>query len=216
MIRVLLADDEELVRRGIRALIELKNGIEVVGEACDGDEALKLIASASPDVVLLDARMPRRNGLEVLQALAQREAAPACLLLTTFDDRQLLLRAVEAGARGYLRKDVSLEELVRAIESLAGGRTHFRPALSESLLRGLRRPPDAPEAARPWSPGDPLTPRETDVLRLLAGGLSNREIAHALDIADGTVKVHVSRILAKLGVRDRVQATLKAIESGMI
>jgi DNA-binding NarL/FixJ family response regulator len=180
-----------------------------VGEAADGAEALALVPAASPDVVLLDVRMPRMSGLDVLDRLG--DGRPPTLVLTTFDDAELLLRAVRAGARGFLNKDVSLDELVAAIRALARGDTWFQPALTSSLRRGIEaRPHDhAPSAER-------LTDRERDVLRLMAGGYSNREIADVLDTAEGTVKNQVSSILGKLGVRDRTRAVLKAIETGVI
>jgi len=206
LIRVLVADDETLVRAGIRTLLERVPDIDVVAEAADGDEALRLLRQGI-DVGLLDVRMPRRGGIEVLREID----APPCLLLTTFDDRDALLAGIRAGARGYLRKDVTLDTLVRAVRALAGGGTFFSPALTEKLLQGVRRTvaPSAP-------PVEPLTRRETEVMRLVAGGYSNREIAEALGTAEGTVKVHVSSILGKLGVRDRVQAVLRALESGLL
>jgi DNA-binding NarL/FixJ family response regulator len=213
VIRVFLADDERLIRQGFRKLLELDGAIEVVGEAADGAEALALVPAASPDVVLLDVRMPRLSGLVVLERLGDRR--PPTLVLTTFDDAELLLRAVRAGARGFLAKDVSLDELVAAIRALARGDTWFQPALTASLRRGI----EGSHPARPHDrapPAERLTDRERDVLRLMAGGYSNREIADVLDTAEGTVKNQVSSILGKLGVRDRTRAVLKAIETGVI
>jgi DNA-binding NarL/FixJ family response regulator len=222
VIRVLLADDDTLVRQGIRHLLSLAPDIEVVGEASDGDETLARIGDRRPDVVLLDARMPGRSGLEVLAALADPACpaapAPPCLLLTTFDDSTLFLEAVRLGARGYLRKDVALEELLAAIRALADGRTFLQPAVTQRLLertgptRAASRPSWAAEdAANP----QPLTAREREVLRLMAGGFSNREIGEALGTAEGTVKIQVSSILGKLGARDRTQAVIKALASGL-
>ena len=213
MIRVVLVDDQTLVRRGIRSLLELAGDIEIVAEAADGDEGIATILRERPDVVLLDVRMPRKNGLEVLRQLQEAKALPPTVLLTTFDDDEVLLEAMKAGARGYLLKDVSLEQLTDAIRSVAGGGTMIRPALTERVLRGLehvRRDFDA------LDPPDPLTKREVEVLRLMAGGYSNREIAGALGTAEGTVKNHASSILSKLGVRDRTRAVLKALERGYI
>jgi DNA-binding NarL/FixJ family response regulator len=209
VIRVFLADDERLIRQGFRKLLELDGAIVVVGEAADGVEALALVPAAAPDVLLLDVRMPRCSGLDVLDRLGEQR--PPTLVLTTFDDAELLLRAVRAGARGFLNKDVSLDELVAAIRALARGDTWIQPALTASLRRGIEaRPHDAtPSAER-------LTDRERDVLRLMAGGYSNREIADVLTTAEGTVKNQVSSILGKLGVRDRTRAVLKAIETGVI
>lgn len=215
MIRVLIADDETLVRAGLRMLLERVPDVDVVAEALDGEEALALLEADRVDVGLLDVRMPRRGGIEVLQALAARVEAPPCLLLTTFDDRDALLWGLRAGARGYLRKDVTVETLVRAIRALADGSTFFQPSLTDKLARGVRR---SPPAGVPPAPVllEPLTPRETEVMRMVAGGYSNREIGAALGTAEGTVKVQVSSILSKLGVRDRVQAVLRVLEAGLI
>jgi DNA-binding NarL/FixJ family response regulator len=213
VIRVVLVDDQTLVRRGIRSLLELAGDIEIVAEAADGEEGIATILRERPDVVLLDVRMPRKDGLEVLRHLQEAKALPPTVLLTTFDDDEVLLEAVKAGARGYLLKDVSLEQLTNAIRSVAGGGTMIRPALTERVLRGLehvRRDFDA------LDPPDPLTKREVEILRLMAGGYSNREIADALGTAEGTVKNHASSILSKLGVRDRTRAVLKALERGYI
>jgi DNA-binding NarL/FixJ family response regulator len=213
VIRVVLVDDQTLVRRGIRSLLELAGDIEIVAEAADGEEGVATILRERPDVVLLDVRMPRKDGLEVLRELQGARALPPTVLLTTFDDDEVLLEAVKAGARGYLLKDVSLEQLTDAIRRVAGGGTMIRPALTERVLRGLehvRRDFDA------LDPPDPLTKREVEILRLMAGGYSNREIADALGTAEGTVKNHASSILSKLGVRDRTRAVLKALERGYI
>ena len=213
MIRVLIADDETLVREGIRMLLERVPDVCVVAEAVDGEDALARLRTDAVDVGLLDVRMPRRSGIEVLEALDDR--APACLLLTTFDDRDALLSGLRAGARGYLRKDVTVETLVRAIHALADGSTFFQPSLTEKLLRNVHR---APAPGVPPAPVmlEPLTPREVEVMRMVAGGYSNREIGAALGTAEGTVKVQVSSILSKLGVRDRVQAVLRVLEAGLI
>jgi DNA-binding NarL/FixJ family response regulator len=213
VIRVVLVDDQTLVRRGICSLLALAGNITVVGEASDGDEGIAAIRRERPDVVLLDVRMPGKNGLDVLRELQRAAALPPTILLTTFDDDEALLEAVKAGARGYLLKDVSLERLTDAIRSVAAGGTVIRPVLTERLLRGLehvRRDFDA------LDPPDPLTKREVEILRLMAGGYSNREIADALGTAEGTVKNHASSILSKLGVRDRTRAVLTALERGYI
>jgi DNA-binding NarL/FixJ family response regulator len=210
-IRALLVDDETLVRQGIRKLLELDPRIEVAAEAADGEEALRLIAIERPDVVLLDMRMPKLDGLGVLRALRDRPGAPPCLVLTTFDDRALALEAIREGARGYLRKDVTLAELVTAVETLAAGGTHLQPALTAALVAGARAAHPLQGAPEP-SLVEPLTPRETEVLRLMAAAYTNREIGAALRAAEGTVKIHVSNVLAKLGARDRTQAVLRALE----
>lgn len=213
MIRVMLVDDQTLVRQGVRSLLELSEEIEVIGEAYGGEQALELIPQLQPDVLLLDMRMPGLSGLEVLKQLRDRGQMLPTIILTTFDDDELLLESVQVGARGYLLKDVGLEELLEAVRSVAAGKTLVRPALTERLARGLAGLRNdfhsLPEA-------DPLTERETEILRLLAGGYSNREIAGALCVAEGTVKNHVSNVLSKMGVRDRTRAVLKALESGLI
>jgi DNA-binding NarL/FixJ family response regulator len=213
MIRVALVDDQTLVRRGIRSLLELAPDITIVAEAADGDEALEMIRRERPDAVLLDVRMPKRTGIEVLRELRASNALPPTILLTTFDDDEALLEGVKAGARGYLLKDVSLEQLTDAIRTVASGGTLIRPAVTERVLRGLEHIRPTFEAL---SPPDPLTKREVEILRLMAGGYSNREIADALGTAEGTVKNHASSILSKLGVRDRTRAVLKALELGYI
>ena len=213
MIRVCLVEDQTLVREGIRSLLALSKEIKVVGEARDGDEAIRLIASTQPDVVLLDMKLPRRNGLDVLRELKQRRQLPPTLILTTFDDDELMLGGLREGARGFLLKDVSLKQLTDAIRTLYSGGTMFQPTLTERVARGVKETAAAIPALEPM---DPLTKREIQVLRLLAAGYSNQEIATALQVADGTVKNHVSSILSKMGVRDRTRAVLKAIERGLI
>lgn len=213
MIRVVLVDDQTLLRRGIRALLSLAGDIEIVAEASDGDEALTVIRDAAPDVVLLDVRMPRRTGVDVLRTCQAWPSPPPTILLTTFDDDEALIEGVKAGAKGYLLKDVSLEVLTEAVRTVAAGGTIVRPAVTERVLRGFRRTVRDFEAL---SPPDPLTPREVAILRLMAGGYSNREIADALGTAEGTIKNHASSILSKLGVRDRTRAVLKALELGVI
>ena len=213
MIRVALVDDQTLVRQGIRSLLELAGDIAIVAEAADGEDGLTVIVRERPDVVLLDVRMPRKGGLDVLRELQAANALPPTILLTTFDDDEALIEAVKAGARGYLLKDVSLEQLTDAIRAVAAGGTVIRPAITERVLRGLEHVPRNFDAL---SPPDPLTKREIEILRLIAGGYSNREIAGALGTAEGTVKNHASSILSKLGVRDRTRAVLKALELGYL
>ena len=213
-IRICLVDDQTLVRQGIRSLLALAEGMEVVAEAGDGRQAVELIPQVRPDVVLMDMRMPVMSGLEALQALARANALPPTIILTTFDDDDLLLEGLRAGAKGYLLKDVSLAELVRAIRDVAAGGTAVHPIASERIVRGLEAGPD-PAFPR-LEPADPLTERELEVLRLMTGGYSNREIANALRVAEGTVKNHVSSILSKLGVRDRTRAVLQAVRAGYL
>jgi DNA-binding NarL/FixJ family response regulator len=213
MIRVVLVEDQTLIRQGVRSLLELAGDITVVAEAADGDEGIVVIRRERPDVVLLDLRMPKMDGVAVLKALQADAALPPTIILTTFDDDVTLLEAVKGGAKGYLLKDVSLEQLTGAIHDVAAGGSFIRPTVTERVLRGLehvRRDFDA------LSPPDPLTRREVEILRLMAGGYSNREIADALGMAEGTVKNYASSILSKLGVRDRTRAVLKGLELGYI
>lgn len=210
-IRVVVVDDQTLVRQGIRSLLELSDEVAVVAEAADGVDALERISEVSPDVVLLDLRMPRLDGIGVLEALRARDAAVPVLVLTTFDDAELVLRAMRAGARGYLLKDVTLDQLTSGIRTTAAGGTVLQPVLTERMLQTQ---PDHPLAD---SPGlEALTMREREVVRLLAGGYSNREIAEMLHLAEGTVKNHVSNVLLKLDVRDRTQAVLRALRAGLL
>jgi len=210
VIRVFLVDDQTLVRKGIRSLLSLLPDIDVVGEAVDGSDALRLIPPTAPDVVLLDIRMPEMDGLALLRRLAQPGRAPHFIILTTFDDADALLEGCKAGARGFLLKDVSLEQLASTIRSVAEGRLILQPSITDTLLRNLQRRADPrfdPEIA------EPLTEREREVIRLVAGGFGNREIGEILGLSEGTVKNHVSRLLLKLDARDRTSAVLKAIAS---
>ena len=213
MISVCLVDDQTLVRQGIRSLLELSDSIRVVAEAADGAQAVEMIPRIKPDVVLLDMRMPVMSGLETLQHLSEHGLLPPTIILTTFDDDQIVLAGLKAGARGYLLKDVSLEQLVDAIHAVAAGGSLVQPAVTQRLLSGLEHMQNEfTSLDRP----DPLTERETEILRLMAGGYSNKEIANSLGVAEGTVKNHVSNILSKLGVRDRTRAVLKAFELKLV
>jgi DNA-binding NarL/FixJ family response regulator len=213
MIKVMLVDDQNLVRKGVRSLLELAEEIEVIAEAADGAEAIRMIPEVNPDVVLLDMRMPGLSGLDVLRELGGRDMLPATIILTTFDDDELVLSGIQSGARGYLLKDVALSELVNAIKTVAEGGSIVKPAVTQRLLKGLEKlQNDFSSLEQP----DPLTDRETEILRLMAGGYSNKEIANSLGVAEGTVKNHVSNILSKMGVRDRTRAVLKAFELGQI
>ena len=213
LIEVCLVDDQTLVRQGIRSLLELSDSIRVIGEAGDGEHAIETIPRIKPDVVLLDMRMPGMSGLDVLNALAAKNELPPTIILTTFDDDQLVLAGLKAGARGYLLKDVSLDQLVNAVKTVAAGGSLVAPMVTQRLRAGLERMHnEITSLDRP----DPLTERETEILRLMAGGYSNKEIANSLGVAEGTVKNHVSNILSKLGVRDRTRAVLKAFELGIV
>jgi len=213
MITVMLVDDQNLVRKGVRSLLELSEEIEVVAEASDGAEAINMIPQIKPDVVLLDMRMPGLSGLDVLRELSERKELPATIILTTFDDDESVLAGIRLGAQGYLLKDVALADLVNAIKTVSKGGTIVKPAVTQRLLKGLEHlQNDFSSLDQP----DPLTDRETEILRLMAGGYSNKEIANSLGVAEGTVKNHVSNILSKMGVRDRTRAVLKAFELGQI
>ncbi len=218
-IRVMLAEDQNLVREGLRNLLQLSDNIEVVGEVTDGSEVLEGLRRFQPDVLLTDIRMPKMNGIEALQAMQEKGIDTPAIILTTFDDHQLVLEGMQAGASGYLLKDVSLESLVDAIETVHRGETLVQPALTERIIKGL----SSMTSTSSMTSGDQesdvvdeLSPKELEVLRLMAGGYSNREISSAIHKSEGTVKNQVSSILEKLGVRDRTQAVLKAINLGLL
>lgn len=213
MIRVVLVDDQTLVRSGIRGLLELTPDIRVVAEAADGASAPGVIAGAQADVLLLDVRMPDVSGIELLRR--EGAALPPTILLTTFDDDEALFEGMRAGARGFLLKDISLERLAEGIRSVAAGATLFRPALTERTRASYERSSAASSSA-PAPMHTALTGRETEILALMAAGFNNAEIAAALGPSEGTIKNHVSSILAKLGVRDRVRAVLRGLELGCI
>ncbi|MCB9077649.1 MAG: response regulator transcription factor [Anaerolineaceae bacterium] len=209
MIRILIVDDHPVVRHGLRGMLSLKPGLEVVGEAEDGEEAVLQARLLQPDVILLDLMMPRKDGLAVIQALKQEAHSANILVLTSLTGDEKLLAAIEAGALGCLLKDSSPQELVRAIRDVAQGELTLHPAIARKLLRGS---PSSPETG---SPHDRLTEREIDVLKLMAQGLSNRDIAETLVISDQTVRGHVSNILEKLQLANRTQAVLYALRQGI-
>jgi DNA-binding NarL/FixJ family response regulator len=213
VIKVMLVDDQNLVRKGVRSLLELSAEIEVVAEAADGAEAIRMIPEVGPDVVLLDMRMPGLSGLDVLRELSRNQTLPPTIILTTFDDDEMVLAGIQSGAKGYLLKDIALADLVSAIRTVAEGGTIVKPAVTQRLLKGLA---NLKNEFSSLDQPDPLTDRETEILRLMAGGYSNKEIANSLGVAEGTVKNHVSNILSKMGVRDRTRAVLKAFELGQI
>ena len=212
MIRVALVDDQTLVRSGIRGLLALTPDIRVVAEAADGAEAPAVIAASQADVLLLDVRMPHVSGIELLRRAGT--TLPPTILLTTFDDDEALFDGMRAGARGFLLKDISLERLAEGIRSVAAGATLFRPALTERTRASFERSSPASAAVQAAHPA--LTERETEILALMAAGFNNGEIAAALGPSEGTIKNHVSSILSKLGVRDRVRAVLRGLELGCI
>jgi len=209
--RLVVVDDQTLVRQGIRTLLEMA-GFEVVGEADDGRIALEVIVVTSPDVVLLDLRMPGADGIWTLDRLREQGIEVPVLVLTTFDDDALVLAAMRAGARGYLLKDVTLDQLACAVRTLDEGGTLVAPSITDRLLRAIRSAPHIDDTVGVQD----LTPREIEVLRLMAEGFGNRTIAEALFLAEGTVKNHVSSILLKLGARDRTNAVLRALREGIL
>ena len=213
-IRVLVVDDQQLLRAGFRVILSAEPGIEVVGEAADGQAALDLVAATRPDVVLMDIRMPGLDGLSATERLMTMPAPPRVVVLTTFDQNEYVVRALRAGAYGFLLKDAPTTRLITAVRAAASGDALIEPSITRRLVERFAAPPDEPaelpEAVRR------LTDRELEVLRLIARGLSNAEIAAAIVVAENTAKTHVARILTKLGVRDRVQAVVLAYESGFV
>jgi DNA-binding NarL/FixJ family response regulator len=214
-VRVLLADDQALVRAGFRMILDAEEEIEVVGEAEDGVEAVARVRELRPDVVLMDIRMPNLDGLEATrQVVAEREGEVRVLILTTFDLNEYVYDALRAGASGFLLKDAPAEQLVAGIHVVAAGEALLAPSITRRLIEEFARgggPPSGPP------PGlDELTPRELDVFKQVARGLSNAEIASELIVSETTVKTHVARVLMKLGLRDRVQAVVLAYEAGIV
>jgi DNA-binding NarL/FixJ family response regulator len=214
MIKVLVADDQPLARNGLQAMLGAQDDLEIVGEAADGAEAVEEALRLRPDVVVMDIRMPNVDGIEATRRLQQHAGAPKVLVLTTFDLDEYVYEALRAGAGGFLLKDAPPGQLAEAVRTVAAGESLLAPAITRRLVeRFVRRPP--PEAAAEERFGD-LTERELEVLRLVAAGLSNGEIADSLFLSEATVKTHVTRILSKLGLRDRVQAVVLAYESGLV
>ncbi len=209
---MLVADDQALVREGLVTLLGLVPGIEVAGAAADGAEAVRMAGEVRPDVVLMDLRMPRVDGVEATRRLLAVQPAARVVVLTTYADDDSIFAALQAGAVGYLTKDSGAEEIARAVRAVHAGETLLEPAVQRRLIESLRARPAAP--ARP-APPDDLTPRELEVLRLIAGGLSNREIARRLFVSEATVKTHINNIFSKAGLRDRAQAVRYAYERGL-
>jgi DNA-binding NarL/FixJ family response regulator len=209
--RVVLADDQPLVRAGLRMILDTEDDLEVVGEAANGADVVETCAATRPDVVLMDVRMPFMDGIEATRRVTAADDAPRVLVLTTFDLDEIVYDALRAGASGFLLKDAPEDRLTAAIRVVSDGGSLFAPSVTRRLIEEF--------AQRRRSPAEPvrgLTERETEVLRLVAGGLSNAEIAQRLYITENTVKTHVARLLTKLGLRDRVQAVVLAYESGMV
>jgi DNA-binding NarL/FixJ family response regulator len=214
VIRVVIADDQDLVREGLRMMLEAEPDIEVAGEAGDGAQALDAARRHDPDVLLMDVRMPRLDGIEATARLVGANGRARVLVLTTFDLDEYVYRAMKAGASGFMLKDASREQLAAGVRTVAAGEALLAPTITRRLIEDYcNRPP--PSAGLPDAAGD-LSPRELDVVRLLARGLSNAEIAGELIVSEATVKSHVARILSKLRLRDRVQAVVFAYESGIV
>lgn len=215
VLRLLLVDDQQLMRQGLRTLLEMEDGITVVAEAADGAAAVQAFEELSPDVVLMDVRMPVMDGVEATRRIRGKSPGAKILILTTFDEDELVFEAIRAGALGYMLKDVSGAELASAIRSVAGGGAALQPSVARKVMDAFARLAQ-PTSAPSRHLVEPLSGREQAVLRLLARGLSNKEIADRLFLAEGTVKNHVSAILQKIDARDRTQAALKARELGLL
>lgn len=220
MIRILLVDDQTLIRQGIRLLLETEEGLQVVGEAANGCQAISMVETLQPEVVLMDVRMPEMDGVQATRHILARWPQVGVIILTTFDDDEYLFEGLKAGARGYLLKDIRSEEMAEAVRRVAAGGALIQPSITRKVLSEFTRlasiqspllPTDRAQALP-----EPLTEREREVLHWIAAGLSNREIAEQLVITEGTVKNHVSNLIAKLNVRDRTQALLKAQELGLL
>jgi DNA-binding NarL/FixJ family response regulator len=214
VIRVVIADDQGMVRAGFRSLLEGEPDIDVVGDAVDGEQAIAAVRRLRPDVVLMDIRMPNLDGLEATRRLVAEGAAARVLILTTFDLDEYVFDALRAGASGFLLKDATAEELVSAVRLLAAGDALLAPAVTRRVIEAFGKLP-APDETVAERLAD-LSPREVEVLRLLARGRSNAEIARELVVSEATAKTHVSNVLAKLRLRDRIQAVIFAYESGLV
>jgi NarL family two-component system response regulator LiaR len=210
-IRVLIVDDHAVVREGLRTYLDLSELIEVVGEAANGREAIERTKALKPDVVLMDLLMPEMDGIAATRAIKDVQPSTNIIVLTSFTDDEHIMPALRAGATGYLLKDVSAEQLVRAIEGANRGQAQLHPEVARRLMEQVSSPPKREEP-----PGVALTPRELEVLRLIANGMSNKEIARELVLNERTVKGHVSNILSKLGLADRTQAALYAVREGIV
>lgn len=215
-VRVLLVDDQRLLREGLKTLLELHRDLRVIGEAGDGLEAEALVEHAHPQVVLMDLRMPRCDGVTATRRITHRWPNVHVLVLTTYDDDELVFRSIEAGASGYLLKDVGSDALADAVRSASRGDSPLQPSVARKLLRRLRENPGELERRNaPVSTADLFTGRELDVVRLLGTGRTNREIAEKLSLTEGTVKNYISAILAKTGLHDRTQAALFSVRNGL-
>ncbi|HWE10448.1 MAG TPA: response regulator transcription factor [Solirubrobacteraceae bacterium] len=214
-IRVLIVDDHAVVREGLRTFLQLQDGMQVIGEAADGEEAVRRAVALAPDVILMDLVMPGLDGVGAMRALRERAPGSRVIVLTSFLDDERLMPAIESGASGYLLKDVAPAELARAVRGACADEAVIDPTVAARLLRRLGENPSAATAPAPDEPLD-LTRREREVLELIAAGHSNKRIAFELGIAEKTVKTHVGHLLAKLGVADRTQAALLAVRRGLV
>ena len=212
-VRVLLVDDQELIRTGLRGILRPRFGFEVVGELADGAGVVEAVAETRPDVVLMDVRMPGVDGVTATRRLREQPGAPPVLVLTTFEDEEVLAGALRAGAAGFLLKGVPAEDLQRAVREVAGGGAWLDPAVTARVLQGYREGPATPGPAPDL---DLLTPREREVLALIGAGMSNGEIAAHLVLGEGTVKTHVGHVFAKLDLRDRAAAVVWAFDHGLV
>ncbi|MBS1887300.1 MAG: response regulator transcription factor [Actinobacteria bacterium] len=212
---MIVADDQRVVREGLTLMLELIEGIEPVGAAADGEEALAMVAAELPDVVLMDLRMPRLDGIEATRRLAETHPRVGVVALTTYADDETVVAALQAGARGYLTKDAGAEQIQSAVERVAAGEAAIDPAVQRQLLTAVRRGEDSPPPPDDELP-DGLTPREAEVLELIAAGLSNGEIADRLVVSAATVKSHVNHLFAKIGARDRAQAVAYAYQHELV
>jgi NarL family two-component system response regulator LiaR len=208
-IRLILADDHSLVRKGVEALLSTEEGMTVIGSAADGEEAVREVARLNPDVILLDLQMPRKSGIEAIAEIKEQDPQARILVLTSFSDDEKVFAAIKAGAMGYILKDASPQELIAAIRNVHEGKSSLDPSIALKVIRELNKPSALPPTS------EPLTERELEILQLLARGLSNQQIAEELVISERTARTHISNILAKLHLANRTQAALYALRQGI-
>lgn len=218
MIKILLVDDQQLIRQGIQYLLETENDLRVIGHASNGKEAIRIAEELKPDVILMDIRMPEMDGVQATAEILKKNSGIGIIILTTFDDDEYIFEGLKAGARGYFLKDISSEEMAEAVRTVAAGGALIQPSITRKVLSEFSRLAANPVSGKSSQHKleEPLTDREMDVLLVLAEGLSNKEISERLFITEGTVKNHVSNLIAKLNVRDRTQAIIKAQEFGLL